>query len=99
MEDGIIRIQDGIEIMKFEDGTWILYGKENIEPFALNGSASRALELALQYGVQEGLEQYLQEVRNKFTAIQVLREAEEDYYYTLDVCKTRGFVNIDYIKD
>ena len=88
-------IRAGIEIMKFEDGTWILYGEEDVEPFALNGSASRALELALQYGEQEGLEQYLREVGSQFTDIQVLREAEEDYHYTLDVCKTGGFVNIN----
>lgn len=94
MENGFVRIRDEVEVMKFEDGTWILYLKGG-EPFVLNSSASQALDFALQYGVQEGLEQYLIEIRKEFSNEQILQEAKEDYYYTLDICKTECFVDIE----
>jgi len=39
----------------------------------------------------------LEQVKKEFDDVQVLREAEEDYYYILDVCKTKGFVDINTI--
>ena len=97
MQKTSIQLIDGIEVMKFDDGTWIIYGEEKEDSFILNGSASRALELALQYGIQEGFKVYLEQVKKEFDDVQVLREAEEDYYYILDVCKTKGFVDINTI--
>lgn len=93
MEDGIVEVGIDTEIMKFEDGTWVLYGNGK-EPLALNTSASQALDFAISYGVQRGLEQYLAEVRKEYTDKKSLLEAEEDYYYILDICKTESFVDI-----
>lgn len=98
MERGTVFLREEVEVMKFEDGTWILYNpekKEQEEPLVLNKSASDALNYALEFGVTEGLQNYLEEVENEFSGTLVLQEAAEDFYYTLDICKTMGFVDID----